>query len=31
MTQGTAAYTWNPFATFHYHPVLYLTPKITYP
>lgn len=31
MTQGTTAYTWNPFATFHYHPVLYLTPKITYP
>lgn len=31
LTQGTAAYTWNPFATFHYHPVLYLTPKITYP
>ncbi|QOX77955.1 penicillin-binding protein activator [Trichlorobacter lovleyi] len=31
MTQGTAAYTWNLFATYHYHPALYLTPKITYP
>lgn len=31
MTQGMGAYTWNHFATYHYHPALYLTPKITYP
>jgi branched-chain amino acid transport system substrate-binding protein len=31
LTQGTAGYTWNNSATYHFHPALYLPPKITYP
>ncbi len=31
LTQGSESYTWNHTATYHFHPALYLPPKITYP
>lgn len=31
LTQGSEAYLWNLTATYHFHPALYLPPKITYP
>ena len=31
LTQGSGAYLWNLTATYHFHPALYLPPKITYP
>lgn len=31
LTQGVSGYTWNNTATYHFHPMLYLPPRITYP
>lgn len=31
LTQGSGGYLWNLTATYHFHPALYLPPKITYP
>ncbi|GEM_PF-504930 len=31
LTQGVSGYAWNNTATYHFHPMLYLPPKITYP
>lgn len=31
LTGGNTGYQWDLFATYHFHPVLYLPPRLTYP
>jgi len=31
LTRGTKEYTWDHTATYHFHPALYLPPRMTYP